>query len=78
MHGVTDASPPRFITLEEIMSAAKSMSDMALAHEIAVDSNFELTKFEPPENRYETNNIYFVIDLCSIFVKKTCYYYIII
>lgn len=50
MHGVTDASPPKFITLEEIMSAAKSMSDMALAHEIAVDSNFELKKFEPPEN----------------------------
>jgi hypothetical protein len=28
------------------------MANMALAHEIAVDSTFELEKKEPPENRY--------------------------
>ncbi|XP_046665393.1 T-complex protein 11-like protein 1 [Homalodisca vitripennis] len=48
--GLTNASPPKFVSLEEIISAAKGMANMALAHEIAVDSNFELEKREPPEN----------------------------
>uniref|UniRef100_A0A1B6KLL7 Uncharacterized protein n=1 Tax=Graphocephala atropunctata TaxID=36148 RepID=A0A1B6KLL7_9HEMI len=48
--GLTNASPPKFVSLEEIVSAAKGMANMALAHEIAVDSNFELEKREPPEN----------------------------
>lgn len=49
--GVTDASPPRFVSLEEIMKAANGMTNMALAHEIAVDKNFMLKKLEPSENR---------------------------
>ncbi|XP_054264355.1 T-complex protein 11-like protein 1 [Macrosteles quadrilineatus] len=48
--GLTSASPPKFVSLEEIISAAKGMANMALAHEIAVDSTFELGKREPPEN----------------------------
>jgi len=42
------ASPPGFVTLEEIMKAANSVSNMTLAHEIAVDNNFHLKKVEPP------------------------------
>jgi hypothetical protein len=45
------ASPPKFVSLEEIMTAASGMNNMALAHEIAVDKNFRLQKFEPPDNR---------------------------
>lgn len=45
------ASPPGFISLEEIMKAANSVSKMALAHEIAVDENFKLEKVTSPRNR---------------------------
>jgi len=44
------ASPPGFVTLEEIMKAANSVSNMTLAHEIAVDVDFHLKKLEPPSN----------------------------
>jgi hypothetical protein len=36
------ASPPRFVSLEEIIKAAKGVKNMALAHEIAVDQNFRI------------------------------------
>lgn len=48
--GLTSASPPKFVSLEEIMQAANSMRDMALVHHIAVDDNFKLEPFEPEEN----------------------------
>lgn len=48
--GLTSASPPKFVSLEEIMQAAKSMQDMALVHHIAVDDNFKLEPVEPEEN----------------------------
>lgn len=51
--GVTDASPPKFVSLEEIMKAAKDMSNMALCHEIAVDKDFKIEKLELPENSLE-------------------------
>lgn len=33
------------------MKAAHGMQNMALAHEIAVDQDFKLEPFEPPDNR---------------------------
>jgi hypothetical protein len=45
------ASPPKFVSLEEIMKAANGVNNMALAHEIAVDNNFILKKVEPAGNR---------------------------
>ncbi|KAG7153981.1 T-complex protein 11-like protein 1 [Homarus americanus] len=47
------ASPPKFMSLEEVMKAAKGVSNMVLAHEIAVDKNFKLEKFDPPDNSVE-------------------------
>ncbi|KAK3868729.1 hypothetical protein Pcinc_009936 [Petrolisthes cinctipes] len=47
------ASPPKFMSLEEVMKAAKGVSNMVLAHEIAVDRNFKLEKFDPPDNSME-------------------------
>ena len=47
------ASPPKFMSLEEVMKAAKGVSNMVLAHEIAVDRNFKLEKFDPPDNSVE-------------------------
>ncbi|XP_071452432.1 T-complex protein 11-like protein 1 isoform X2 [Hetaerina americana] len=47
---VMAASPPKFVSLEEIMQAANGVTNMALAHEIAVNRDFKLEKLEPPEN----------------------------
>ena len=45
------SSPPQFVTMDEIMSAANGLKNMQLAHEIAVDKDFKLAQYEPPENR---------------------------
>lgn len=55
------ASPPKFMSLEEVMKAANGVSNMVLAHEIAVDRNFRLEKFEPPENSIERRVSYSII-----------------
>ena len=49
--GEVPASPPKFISLEELMKAANGMTNMALAHEIAVNKDFKLEKFEAPQDR---------------------------
>ncbi|XP_077258928.1 T-complex protein 11-like protein 1 isoform X1 [Temnothorax americanus] len=46
MSGLTGASPPKFVSFDEIVKAANGMKNMALAHEIAVDKNFQLQKLE--------------------------------
>ncbi|XP_043267022.1 T-complex protein 11-like protein 1 isoform X2 [Venturia canescens] len=46
---MTAASPPKFVSLEEILHAANGMKNMALAHEIAVDKNFQLQKLVEEE-----------------------------
>lgn len=61
--GIACSSPPKYVSLEEIMSAAKGMANMALVHEIAVDSNFEFEKVEPPENRLG----YLLVKLMQVF-----------
>lgn len=48
--GLTNASPPKFVSLEEIMQAANGMRDMALVHQIVVDQNFKLAPVDTPEN----------------------------
>ncbi|KAK3593201.1 hypothetical protein CHS0354_002727 [Potamilus streckersoni] len=44
------ASPPKFISFEDLMTAANGLKNMTLAHEIAVDNNFKLEKLEIPAN----------------------------
>ncbi|VEN61924.1 unnamed protein product [Callosobruchus maculatus] len=48
--GLTSASPPKFVSLEEIMQAANGMRDMALVHQIVVDKDFRLKRAEPDPN----------------------------
>lgn len=48
--GIAAASPPKFVSLEEIMKAANGLRDMALVHQIAVDRDFRLERVEPAEN----------------------------
>lgn len=49
----TAASPPKILTLDEVQSVVKNIEDMALAHEIAVNAEFKLEPYEPPENSLE-------------------------
>lgn len=51
--GGTAGSPPKYVSLEEIMAAANGLQDMALVHQIAVDKDFKLTKPELQENSFE-------------------------
>ncbi|KAJ8791602.1 hypothetical protein J1605_020324 [Eschrichtius robustus] len=44
-------SPPRVVTFDEVMAAARNLSNMTLAHEIAVNENFQLKQDALPENR---------------------------
>lgn len=41
------------MSLDEVMNAVNGVTNMALAHEIALDSNFKLEKFEPPQASLE-------------------------
>ncbi|XP_006897605.1 PREDICTED: T-complex protein 11-like protein 2 [Elephantulus edwardii] len=43
-------SPPRVVTFDEVMAAARNLSNMTLAHEIAVNENFQLKQDAIPEN----------------------------
>ncbi|XP_023613019.1 T-complex protein 11-like protein 2 isoform X5 [Myotis lucifugus] len=44
------ASPPRVVTFDEVMGAARNLENMTLVHEIAVNENFQLKKDALPEN----------------------------
>jgi hypothetical protein len=50
LNNITAASPPRFLSLPEIMVAAKQLEDIALVHEIAVNENFKLEPQEHPND----------------------------
>lgn len=47
------ASPPRFVSLEELMETAKGVTNMALAHEIMVNQAFQVKPTELPEGSLE-------------------------
>jgi T-complex protein 11 len=49
----TPNSPPRILTYEEVQDMVKNIKNMALAHEIAVNTDFKLEAYEPPENSIE-------------------------
>ncbi|KAI1303004.1 T-complex protein 11-like protein 1 [Halotydeus destructor] len=48
------ASPPKFVAIEEVMKAANGMSNMYLAHEIAVNQDFKLEKVQAPQGGLRT------------------------
>lgn len=49
----TPNSPARILTLDEVQDMVKNIKNMALAHEIAVNTDFKLEAYEPPENSVE-------------------------
>ncbi|NXY90563.1 T11L2 protein, partial [Alcedo cyanopectus] len=46
----TSASPPKIITFDELMAAARNLSNLTLAHEIAVNENFCIKQEDFPQN----------------------------
>ncbi|XP_054060139.1 T-complex protein 11-like protein 2 isoform X1 [Rissa tridactyla] len=46
------ASPPKVITFDELMAAAKNLTDLTLAHEIAVNANFCIKHEDFPQNSF--------------------------
>lgn len=47
------SSPPRFVTVEELLETAKGVTNMALAHEIVVNGDFRIKPVELPEDSLE-------------------------
>ncbi|XP_014911340.1 T-complex protein 11-like protein 1 [Poecilia latipinna] len=47
------ASPPRLVSVEELMETAKGVTNMALAHEIMVNKDFQVKPTELPEGSLE-------------------------
>lgn len=45
------ASPPRFVSVEELMETAKGVTNLALAHEIVVNGSFQVKPTQPAEGR---------------------------
>lgn len=45
------ASPPRFVSVEELMETTKGVTNMALAHEIMVNQDFQFKPIEFAEGR---------------------------
>ncbi|XP_075693887.1 T-complex protein 11-like protein 1 [Rhinoderma darwinii] len=47
------ASPPHFVSVEELMDTAKGVTNMALAHEIVVNGGFQIKPVELPQGSLE-------------------------
>ncbi|KAG8510789.1 T-complex protein 11-like protein 1 [Galemys pyrenaicus] len=47
------SSPPRFVTVEELLETMKGVTNMALAHEIVVNGDFQIKPVELPEDSLE-------------------------
>uniref|UniRef100_A0A8D0GBQ9 T-complex 11 like 2 n=1 Tax=Sphenodon punctatus TaxID=8508 RepID=A0A8D0GBQ9_SPHPU len=43
-------SPPQMVTFDEMMAAARNLSNLTLAHEIAVNDNFHMKHIDLPQN----------------------------
>lgn len=46
------ASPPKTLTLDEVMKSARDLSNLSIAHEIVVNRNFHLEPNSLPQDRY--------------------------
>lgn len=51
--GTSAGSPPKILTFDEVRDAIKNVEDMQLAHEIAINPDFRLQPYDPPESSLE-------------------------
>ncbi|KAL0963003.1 hypothetical protein UPYG_G00348250 [Umbra pygmaea] len=49
-HSSPSSSPPKTITLDEVMSSARDLSDLTIAHEIIVNREFHVEQPQLPQN----------------------------
>ncbi|XP_028810868.1 T-complex protein 11-like protein 2 isoform X2 [Denticeps clupeoides] len=49
-HSSPSCSPPKTLTLDEVMASAEDLSKLCLAHEIIVNRDFRLDQPDPPPN----------------------------
>lgn len=49
----SSGSPPKILTFDQVRDAIKNVEDMQLAHEIAINPDFRLQPYQPPENSLE-------------------------
>ncbi|XP_032495295.1 T-complex protein 11-like protein 1 isoform X1 [Phocoena sinus] len=47
------SSPPRFVTVEELLETAKGVTNMTIAHEIVINGDFRIKPVELPEDSLE-------------------------
>lgn len=47
------SGPPTLLTIDEVQKAIKNAGDMQLAHEIAINPNFRLKPYNPPDSSLE-------------------------
>lgn len=66
------ASPPRFVAMEEVMKAANGVSNMYLAHEIAVDQEFRLEKHKPPTGSLKSTVEDVMVSVCGRALRSFC------
>ncbi|KTG40892.1 hypothetical protein cypCar_00001064 [Cyprinus carpio] len=52
-HTSPSCSPPKTLTLDEVMTSARDLSNLSLAHEIIVNRNFQLEPPDLPQNSLE-------------------------
>ncbi|KAK2892768.1 hypothetical protein Q8A67_012756 [Cirrhinus molitorella] len=52
-HNSPSCSPPKTLTLDEVMASARDLSNLSLAHEIVVNRNFHLEPPDLPQNSLE-------------------------
>lgn len=63
------ASPPKTLTLDEVMESARDLSNLSFAHEIIVNRNFHLETDSLPQDRY-TMKKFSVSLLRDFFLKR--------
>lgn len=49
-HGTPSSSPPKILTLDEVMDCARNLSNLSLAHEITLNRNFHLDLNSLPQD----------------------------
>lgn len=49
---VLAASPPKTLTLDEVMESARDLSNLSIAHEITVNPDFRVEPSSVPQGRY--------------------------
>uniref|UniRef100_A0A8P4G3Z9 Uncharacterized protein n=1 Tax=Dicentrarchus labrax TaxID=13489 RepID=A0A8P4G3Z9_DICLA len=71
-HCTPSSSPPKVLTLDEVMESARDLFHLSLAHEITVNGNFHMEPASLPQDRYTIKKRFWATlrgQICSITQK---------